>query len=114
LRKRFETPGGLRIETIHAFCGRVLRRFPLEARVAPGFAELDDDAAADLWDAAFRAMARRVVRGDAALMQAARTAAEAGGGKGLDIVRSLLPRRTAIACYIDEAGTIDDAVERLR
>ena len=112
--KALETPGGLRIETIHAFCGRVLRRFPLEARVAPGFSELDDDAAADLWDAAFRAMARRVVRGDAALMQAARTAAEAGGGKGLDIVRSLLPRRTAIARYINEAGTIDDAVERLR
>ena len=112
--KALETPGGLRIETIHAFCGRVLRRFPLEARIAPGFSELDDDAAADLWNAAFRAMARRVVRGDAALMQAARTAAEAGGGKGLDIVRSLLPRRAAIARYIDTAGEIDDAVERLR
>ncbi len=112
--KALETPGGLRIETIHAFAGRVLRRFPLEARVAPGFSELDDDAAADLWDAAFRAMARRVMRGDAALMQAARTAAEAGGGKGLDIVRSLLPRRAAIARYINEAGKIDDAVQRLR
>ncbi len=112
--KALETPGGLRIETIHAFCGRVLRRFPLEAKVAPGFSELDDDAAADLWEAAFRAMARRVVRGDAALMQAARTAAEAGGGKGLDIVRSLLPRRAAIARYINESGNIDDAVERLR
>ena len=112
--KALETPGGLRIETIHAFCGRVLRRFPLEAKVAPGFSELDDNAAADIWDAAFRAMARRVMRGDDALMQAARTAAEAGGGKGLDIVRSLLPRRAAIARYIDEAGSVDDAVERLR
>ena len=99
--KALETPGGLRIETIHAFCGRVLRRFPLEAGVAPGFSELDDDDAADLWDAAFRAMGRRVVRGDAALMEAARTAAEAGGGKGLDIVRDLLPRRAAIQRYID-------------
>ena len=91
--KALETPGGLRIETIHAFCGRVLRRFPLEARLPPGFTELDDAVAADLWDLSFRAMGRRVVRGDAALMDAARIAAEAGGGKGLDIIRALLPRR---------------------
>ena len=40
--RALETPGGLRIETIHAFCGRLLRRFPLEAGLAPGFHELDD------------------------------------------------------------------------
>ncbi|NOZ33204.1 MAG: UvrD-helicase domain-containing protein, partial [Alphaproteobacteria bacterium] len=28
-----ETPGGLKINTIHAFCEKVLRRFPLEAGV---------------------------------------------------------------------------------
>ena len=70
--KALETPGGLRIETIHAFSGRVLRRFPLEAGIAPGFSELDDDDTSELWDASFRAMGRRVVRGDAALVEAAR------------------------------------------
>ncbi len=112
--KALETPGGLRIETIHAFAGRVLRRFPLEANVAPGFTELDDDATADIWDQSFRAMGRRVVRGDAALMEAARVAAEAGGGYGLSVVRDLLPRRAAIASYIAAAGDIDRAIERLR
>lgn len=112
--KALETPGGLRIETIHAFSGRVLRRFPLEAGVVPGFSELDDDDAADLWDAAFRAMGRRVVRGDAALVEAARFVAEAGGGKGFDAVRSLLPRRAAIQRYIVSAGGIDAAVDKLR
>ncbi|HEY7799185.1 MAG TPA: UvrD-helicase domain-containing protein, partial [Hyphomonadaceae bacterium] len=112
--KALETPGGLRIETIHAFSGRVLRRFPLEAGVAPGFAELDDNDAADLWDAAFRAMGRRVVRGDKVLMEAARFAAEAGGGKGFEAVRALLPRRAAIQRYIAAAGGIDAAVEKLR
>ena len=111
--KALETPGGLRIETIHAFCGRVLRRFPLEARLPPGFTELDDAIAADLWDLSFRAMGRRVVRGDAALMDAARIAAEAGGGKGLDIIRALLPRRAAIQAYIARAGGIDRAIDRL-
>lgn len=109
-----ETPGGLRIETIHAFCGRVLRRFPLEAGIAPGFSELDDDDSADLWDAAFRAMGRRVIKGDAALVEAARFAAEAGGGKGFDAVRNLLPRRATIQKYIAKAGGIDAAVEKLR
>ncbi|TNC74317.1 double-strand break repair helicase AddA [Rubellimicrobium roseum] len=37
-----ETPGGLKIQTIHAFCASLLRRFPLEAGVSPQFRELDD------------------------------------------------------------------------
>jgi len=41
-----ETPGGLKIQTIHAFCGALLRRFPLEAGVSHGFAEIDDRTAA--------------------------------------------------------------------
>jgi ATP-dependent helicase/nuclease subunit A len=43
--RAIETPGGLRIQTIHSFCGSLLRRFPLEAGVPPGFSELDDRAA---------------------------------------------------------------------
>ncbi|MEL6689527.1 MAG: UvrD-helicase domain-containing protein, partial [Pseudomonadota bacterium] len=37
-----ETPGGLKIQTIHSFCSTVLRRFPLEAGVSPDFKEMDD------------------------------------------------------------------------
>ncbi len=37
-----ETPGGLKVQTIHAFCERLLQRFPIEAGVTPGFAILDD------------------------------------------------------------------------
>jgi ATP-dependent helicase/nuclease subunit A len=43
--RAIETPGGLRIQTIHSFCATLLRRFPLEAGVAPAFTELDDRAA---------------------------------------------------------------------
>ena len=39
--RALETPGGLKIQTIHAFCAALLRRFPLEAGVAPDFAEVD-------------------------------------------------------------------------
>jgi ATP-dependent helicase/nuclease subunit A len=40
-----ETPGGLKILTIHAFCQLVLSRFPLEAGIAPAFEVLDDQSA---------------------------------------------------------------------
>ncbi len=40
--RAIETPGGLRIQTIHSFCASLLRRFPLEAGVSPGFVEMDD------------------------------------------------------------------------
>ena len=37
-----DAPGGMRIETIHAFCQSLLRRFPLEAGVAPHFRLIED------------------------------------------------------------------------
>ena len=40
-----ETPGGLKVLTLHAFCQIVLSRFPIEAKVPPGFEVLDDASA---------------------------------------------------------------------
>ena len=41
-----DLPGGMRIETIHAFCQSLLRRFPLEAELSPHFQVADDELAA--------------------------------------------------------------------
>ena len=46
--RAIETPGGLKIQTIHAFCQSLLGRFPLEAQVPPNFRVLDDRSAADI------------------------------------------------------------------
>lgn len=46
--RAIETPGGLKVQTIHAFCERLLQRFPLEANVPPGFEILDDATAAGM------------------------------------------------------------------
>lgn len=46
--RAIETPGGLKVQTIHAFCERLLQRFPLEAGVPPGFSILDDETGAAL------------------------------------------------------------------
>ncbi|MCF6233792.1 MAG: double-strand break repair helicase AddA [Rhodobacteraceae bacterium] len=43
--RALETPGGLKIQTIHSFCAALLRRFPLEARISPQFSEMEDRAA---------------------------------------------------------------------
>ena len=55
--RALETPGGLKIQTIHAFCEKLLRRFPLEAGVSPGFQVLEDAAAAQVSDYARDAVA---------------------------------------------------------
>ncbi|MCW1918883.1 double-strand break repair helicase AddA [Rhodobacter sp. KR11] len=67
--RAIETPGGLRIQTIHSFCASLLRRFPLEAGVSPGFAEMDDRAAKMLRADLLEEMATQV---PAPLSQAAR------------------------------------------
>jgi ATP-dependent helicase/nuclease subunit A len=41
--RALETPGGLRILTIHAFCEAVLHRFPIEAGVPFDFAVIEDE-----------------------------------------------------------------------
>jgi ATP-dependent helicase/nuclease subunit A len=46
--RALETPGGLKIQTIHAFCEKLLKRFPLEAGVSPAFTVLEDAAAAEV------------------------------------------------------------------
>ncbi len=46
--RAIETPGGLKVQTIHAFAERLLQRFPLEAGVPPDFKILDDAAEHEL------------------------------------------------------------------
>lgn len=43
-----DLPQGLPVMTIHSFCASLLRRFPLEAGIAPHFDQIDDRSAAEL------------------------------------------------------------------
>jgi ATP-dependent helicase/nuclease subunit A len=56
-----ETPGGLKIETIHAFCTRVLQAAPFEANVPPRFEVADDLAQAEMMRAARRELLAAVL-----------------------------------------------------
>lgn len=43
-----DTPGGMKIQTIHSFCQDILKRFPLEAAISPYFEVLDDRNAKEI------------------------------------------------------------------
>lgn len=43
-----DTPDGLKIQTIHSFCQMLMRRFPLEANIAPHFKVIDEQTSEEL------------------------------------------------------------------
>ena len=47
-----ETPGGLKVQTIHALCTRLLQQFPFEANVPPRFAVIDERDQTDMMERA--------------------------------------------------------------
>ncbi|HWN48566.1 MAG TPA: double-strand break repair helicase AddA [Xanthobacteraceae bacterium] len=47
-----ETPGGLKVQTIHAFCTRVLQQFPFEADVAAHFTVLEERVQSEMLERA--------------------------------------------------------------
>ena len=46
--RALETPGGLRVQTIHGFCESLLKRFPLEAGLSPHFDLMEEQEARSL------------------------------------------------------------------
>lgn len=62
--RAIETPGGLKIQTIHAFCERVLHLFPFEANVPAKFEVLEDVAAAEMTGEALNGMLIDALSGD--------------------------------------------------
>ncbi|WP_425416551.1 double-strand break repair helicase AddA [Oricola indica] len=83
--RALETPGGLKIQTIHAFCDALLHRFPLEANVPGHFEQLDEDMIAALIGEARAEMLSRIDRGDGAeTAEAFRTVIDLAGESGLD------------------------------
>lgn len=91
-----ETPGGLKIQTIHAFCERVLHLFPFEANVPAEFRAAEDLERADLLALAQRqtfAEADSDATLAAALALVATESSEDGFGK---ILGAALGKRAAL------------------
>jgi ATP-dependent helicase/nuclease subunit A len=83
--RALETPGGLKIQTIHAFCEAVLHRFPLEANIAGHFELIDPQTEAALIAEARRALLAAATGGeDPRLAEAFTTVFSAAGESGFD------------------------------
>ena len=86
-----ETPGGLKIQTIHAFCDALLRRFPLEAGVSPRFQVLDDRQSAQMLAALRDRMAEDAAAGVDPAFDAA--ADRIGEGQMEELTAEILHKR---------------------
>ena len=106
-----ETPGGLKIQTIHAFCEKLLRRFPLEAGVSPGFTVMDDQAGAAIARAARRATAHWVDSHEDAFAQAyARFSVALDFQSFENMFVGFEARRGQIMDYVRRCGGLSEAI----
>jgi ATP-dependent helicase/nuclease subunit A len=110
-----DTPGGLKVQTIHAFCTRLLHQFPFEADVAARFTVLEERAENDLL-----ARLRLAVLLDAAaapdspLGQALATAITVAADRTFgEAVDEAIRARDRVTAWIDHAGSIAAAVAEL-
>jgi len=115
--RALETPGGLKIQTIHAFCEQLLRRFPIEAGVSPGFRVIDDAEAAAVSAIAREALARASLGGAwPALTDAWAAMSETLDHEAFEAMFGVFEaNRAALAAYVEHAeseGGLADFVAR--
>ncbi|NBS34344.1 MAG: double-strand break repair helicase AddA [Methylocystaceae bacterium] len=92
-----ETPGGLKIQTIHAFCERILHLFPFEANVPAGFSVVDDVLRSDLLERAKKLIIQQAISKSSALNPAfEQISREIGAGNFETICSELLFNRELI------------------
>ncbi|SDR23413.1 DNA helicase/exodeoxyribonuclease V, subunit A [Pseudovibrio sp. Tun.PSC04-5.I4] len=113
--KALETPGGLKIQTIHAFCEALLHQFPLEANVAGHFSVLDDRLAEELLNEARASVLHSAeIEPDSqigvALSQLIELLPDSGVEKALS---ELISRRDAFYRWLAPYGDLEGAVSAL-
>jgi ATP-dependent helicase/nuclease subunit A len=106
-----ETPGGLKVQTIHAFCTRLLHQFPFEANVAARFDVLDESAETQLLgEISLGVLLDASLAPDGALGRALATAmAVAADQTFKDVVSEAIRKRAAVRTWLDHGGGIEGA-----
>jgi ATP-dependent helicase/nuclease subunit A len=110
-----ETPGGLKVQTIHALCTRLLQQFPFEANVPARFAVLDE-----------RDQAEMMERANLKVLLDASRDPQSPAGRALDIamasaadvtfkdvVREACLSRDHFMAWTDGAGSADAAMAQV-
>ena len=106
-----ETPGGLKVQTIHAFCDRVLHQFPFEAGVPAGFSVLDERLGDELLsEARARVLVEAANDPASPLGRALETAIASASDDGLaTALAEAVQDRHAITAWIKAAGGVEAA-----
>jgi ATP-dependent helicase/nuclease subunit A len=113
--RALDTPGGLKVQTIHAFCTQLLHQFPFEANVAARFTVLDETAQMQLLEGlTLKSLLEGAAAPDSPLGRALGTAMTAGADQTFrDVVREAIGRRDAFINWRMRAGSVDAAIAGL-
>jgi ATP-dependent helicase/nuclease subunit A len=110
-----ETPGGLKVQTIHALCTRLLQQFPFEANVPARFAVLDDRDQNEMMERANLGVFLEASRNpESATGRALMTAmASAADVTFKDVVREACLSRDHFMAWTDAAGSAQAAAAQI-
>jgi len=110
-----DTPGSMKILTIHAFCQSLLRRFPIEAGIAPHFAVMDERSAAEVLAEAREAVLATARSGtDGPLADALGEVTHYIGEESFsELLVTLVLERSRLRLLLDDGGS-SRCLERLR
>ncbi len=110
-----ETPGGLKVQTIHAFCTRLLHQFPFEANVAARFTVLEERAQAELIDRLrLDVLLKAAAEPDSSLGKALAIAITAAADSTFaEIMRETIADRDGVTAWIDRPDGAPEAFAEL-
>jgi ATP-dependent helicase/nuclease subunit A len=110
-----ETPGGLKVQTIHAFCTRLLHQFPFEADVAARFEVLDETATAQLLnELTLEVLLEGATEPDGPLGKALAAAITAAADLTFkEVIAETIGKRDLITEWTGRAGGVGQAIDEL-
>ena len=113
--RALETPGGLKVQTIHAFCTQLLHQFPFEANVTARFSVLDDAEQSQLLERlTLGVLLEGAGNPGSALAQALNLAMTAAADRTFrDVVREAIGQGDAISRWVESAGGVEAAIANL-
>jgi ATP-dependent helicase/nuclease subunit A len=113
--RALETPGGLKVQTIHAFCTQLLHQFPFEANVAARFTVLDEAQQTQLLEQlTLHVLLDGAREPESDLGRALAIAMTAAADQTFrDVIRAAIGRRDAIAHWVMKEGGVASAIAAL-
>src|SRR5262252_692751 len=110
--RALETPGGLKVQTIHAFCTQLLHQFPFEANVAARFDVLDETEQTQLLERLTLDLLLEAARTpQSAIGRALEAAITAASDQSFrDAIRAAIGMREVVARWIIDSGGVEAAI----